>query len=72
MSFAFNPGILSHHPVSAKVRPSCSCPYCEGQYNFIGGVNSSKHSAKEIHFTPLLGGAGGGWEPINKEKGGNY
>lgn len=47
-------------------------PISEGQYNFIGGVNNSKHSAKEIHFTSLLGGAGGGWEPISKEKGGNY
>ena len=68
----FKPRILPHHPKRAKVRPSSSCSYCEGQYNFIGGVNNSKHSAKEIHFTPLLGGAGGSREPINKEKGGNY
>lgn len=47
-------------------------PICGRQYNFIGGVNNSKHSAKEIHFTPLLGGASGDREPINKEKGGNY
>ena len=51
---------------------SSSCSYYEGQFNFIGGVNNSKHSAKEISFISLLGGACGDREPINKEKGGNY
>lgn len=63
--------ILPHPPKTVKVIPSSSF-YCEGQFNFIGDVNNSKHSAKEIYFTPLLEGAGGDREPINKEKGGNY
>lgn len=65
----FKPGVLSYQPKSAKVITS-SCG--EGQFNFTGGVNHSKHSARDIYFTSLLGGAGEDREPINKEKGGNY
>lgn len=68
----FKPGVLSCHPKSVKVITSSCCSYGEGQFNFTGGVNNSKHSAKDIYFTSLLRGAAEDREPINKEKGGNY